>query len=130
MPRRAIHLQDLEGLVHIHERGYVLDRTDIHLAARQERNGAVEVDGEAALDAVEDHAFDLLTRIEFLLKLGPAILAPCLFAAQNRFAGRIFDALDINFDLVANLDGGRSCRGTEFLKRHAAFGFEANVDNR
>src|SRR5262249_52851473 len=50
----AIHLQDLERLRHVHQRGDVADRPDVDLTARQERHGAVEVDGEAALDLVED----------------------------------------------------------------------------
>jgi hypothetical protein len=36
--------------------GDVADRTDVDLRARQERDGAVEIDGEAALDLVEDDA--------------------------------------------------------------------------
>ena len=46
----AIHLQDLERLRHVHQRADVADRTDVDLAARQERHRAVEIDGEAALD--------------------------------------------------------------------------------
>ena len=56
----AIHFQDLEGLGHAEQRGDVADRTDIDLRARQEGHGAVEIDGEAALDLVEDDAVDLL----------------------------------------------------------------------
>ena len=56
----AIHLEDLEGLRVVHQRGDVADRADVDLAARQEGHGAVEVDGEAALDLVEDDAFDAL----------------------------------------------------------------------
>ena len=56
----AIHLEDLEGLRIVHQRGDVADRPDVDLAARQEGHGAVEIDGEAALDLVEDDAFDAL----------------------------------------------------------------------
>src|SRR6202000_2836349 len=52
----AIHLEDLERLRVVHQRGDVADRTDVHLRARQEGYGTVEVDGEAALDLVEDDA--------------------------------------------------------------------------
>src|SRR5579864_4465215 len=38
----AVHLEDLERLRHVHERGHVADRPDIDLAARQERHRAVE----------------------------------------------------------------------------------------
>src|SRR5262249_50986028 len=66
----AIHFQDLERLRHVHERCHVLDWADIDLASREEGHSAVEIDGEAALDAIEDHAFNLLPGIEFLLELG------------------------------------------------------------
>src|SRR6185312_14434258 len=45
----AIHLQDLERLVDVHQRRDVPDRPDVDLRARQERRRAVEIDGEAAL---------------------------------------------------------------------------------
>src|SRR5229473_507941 len=50
----AIHLEDLERLRHVHQRRHVADRPDVDLAARQEGDGAVEVDREPALDLVED----------------------------------------------------------------------------
>src|SRR5690606_13677096 len=56
----AIHLEDLERLRCAHQRADVADRADIDLAARQEGDSAVEIDRVAALDRVEDHAFDLL----------------------------------------------------------------------
>ena len=80
----AIHLQDLEGLRHVHQRADVAHRADVDLAARQESHGAVEIDGEAALDAVEDHALDALARLVFLLEPGPAFLAARLLAATAR----------------------------------------------
>ncbi len=56
LPRRAIHLEDLERLRRVHQRGYVADGADIDLRTRQEGHGAVEIDGEAALDLIEDDA--------------------------------------------------------------------------
>src|SRR3974390_960998 len=56
----AIHLHDLELLRHVHQRSDIADRTDVHLAARQEGHSTVEIDGEAALDLVEDDALHLL----------------------------------------------------------------------
>ena len=106
----AIHLQDLERLRHVHQRADVADRADVHLAARQERHGAVEIDGEAALDAVEDDAFDALAGLVFLLEPGPALLAPRLLARQHRLAGRVLDALEIDIDLVADREVVRAAR--------------------
>src|SRR6185369_7070179 len=56
----AVHLQNLERLRIVHQRRDVADRADVDLRARQEGDSAVEVDGEAALDLVEDDAVDLL----------------------------------------------------------------------
>src|SRR5882757_6551586 len=100
----AIHLEDLERLRIVHQRRDVADRADIDLAARQERNGAVEINGEAALDLIEDDAVHLLVTVEGLLELAPAFLAARLVARENRFAEGVFDALQINLDLVADLD--------------------------
>jgi hypothetical protein len=101
----AIHLEDLEGLRVVHQRGDVADRTDVDLRTRQEGHGAVEVDGEAALDLVEDDAFDALAELRTFFELDPALFAASLLARQNGFAKRVFDALDIDFDFVADLDG-------------------------
>ena len=100
----AIHLEDLERLIDVHQRGDVADRPDVDLRARQEGHRAVEIDGEAALDLVEDDAGDLLVVLEGLLELAPAFLAPRLVARQHRLAERILDALQIDFDLVADLE--------------------------
>src|SRR6185437_16182662 len=74
----TVHLQDLERLRIVHQRRDVADRTDIDLRARQEGHSAVEIDGEAALDLVEDDAVDLFVILERLLELAPALLAPRL----------------------------------------------------
>src|SRR5262249_2941985 len=56
----AVHLQNLEWLRHVHQWGDVADRPDVHLAAGQEGHRAVEIDGEAAFDLVEDDALHFL----------------------------------------------------------------------
>ena len=90
----AVHLEDLERLRHVHQRADVADRADVDLAAGQEGHGAAEVDGEAALDAAEDHALDALAGFEFLLELVPggfaagavaadSIASPCAFSTRS-----------------------------------------------
>ena len=98
----AIHLQDLERLRHVHQRADVADRADVDLRARQEGHGAVEIDGEAALDLIEDDALDLLIGLERLFELDPALLAARLVARDDGFAERVLDALEIDLDLVAD----------------------------
>ena len=107
----AVHLEDLERLRHAHERADVAHRTDVDLAARQERHGAVEIDRVAALDLVEDDAVDALAGLEGLLELHPRFLAARLVAGDDGLAQRILDALDIDLDLVADLDASGRGRG-------------------
>ena len=101
----AVHLEDLERLRHAHQRGDVADRADVDLRARQERHGAVEIDREAALDLIEDDAVDLFAGLEGLLELDPALFAARLVARDDGFAERVLDALQIDFDDVADLEG-------------------------
>ena len=77
--------------------------------AGKERDGAVEIDGEAALDAAEDHAGDAGLLVEGALELDPAFLAAGLVARQHGFAQRVLDALEIDLDVVADLDRRRAC---------------------
>ena len=125
----AIHFQNLERLIDVHQRRDVADRADVDLTARQEGHGAVEIDGEAALDLVEDDAGDLLVVLERGFQLAPAFLAPRLVARQHRFAERVLDALQIDFDLVADLEIGLASGPGEFAQRHAAFGLQTDVDD-
>ena len=126
----AIHLQDLERLRHIHQRGDVAHRADVDLAARQEGHRAVEIDGEAALHLIEDDAVDLLILLEGLFELDPALLAARLVARNHRFAERVLDALEIDLDFVA--DDGRRIASVigEFLERHAPLGLQTAIDDR
>ena len=124
-----VHLQDLERLRDVHQRRDVANRADVDLAARQEGDRPVEIDGEAALDLVEDDAFDLLALLEGLLELDPALLAPRLVARDDRFAERILDPLEIDLDLVADARGRVPAVIGEFLERHAPFRLEADVDD-
>ena len=126
----AIHLQDLERLGDVHQRRDVAHRADVDLAARQERHRAVEVDGEAALDLVEDDAVDLLVLLERLLELDPALLAARLVARNDGLAERVLDALEIDLDFVADPRRRVAAVIGEFLQRHAAFGLQADVDER
>ena len=126
----AVHLEDLERLRDFHQRADVADRTDVDLRTGKEGHGAAEVDGEAALHAAEDHAFDAVAGGEFLFELVPGGFAAGAVARQHRFALRILDAVDIDFDLVADRDFGFLARRGELAQRHSAFGLQAHVDHR
>ena len=125
-----VHLQDLEGLRIVHERGDVAHRTDVDLAPRQEGYRTVEIDGEAALDLVEDDAGDLLVLAEGFLELHPALFAPGLFAGEHRLAERVLDALEIDLDDIADLEARLPPGDPEFLDRDPALGLQADIDDR
>src|SRR5690606_4231128 len=97
--------------------------------ARQERDGAAQVDGEAALDAAEDHALDAVAGAVFAFQLVPGGLAAGAVARQHRFAMGVLDTVDIDLDLVADLQLGLLARRGEFAQRHAAFALEADIDD-
>ena len=114
---RAVHLEDLERLRAAHQRADVAHRADIDLAAGQERHGAAEIDGEAALDPAVDRAVDALLGLERLFQVGPGFLAPRLLARQDDGAVAVLVALDVEFDEVAGLDVRLGAGRAEFLER-------------
>ena len=118
----AVHLEDLERLRIVHQRRHVPDWPDIDLRPRQEGHRAVKIDGEPALDLIEDDALHLLVILERLFELAPAFLAARLVARQHGFAERILDPFEIDLDDVADLDLGVAAGPGEFAQRHAAFG--------
>ncbi|MNZ54488.1 hypothetical protein D3C78_723890 [compost metagenome] len=124
-----VHLEDFEGLRVVHQRGNVADRTDVDLRTRKEGNSAVQIDGETTLDLIEDNAFDAFASFELGFELDPAFFAASLLARQNGFAESVFDALDVNFDFVADLQRAVLGLRAEFLQRYAAFNLEADVDD-
>ena len=124
-----VHLQDLERLRDVHQRRDVAHRADVDLAARQEGDRPVEIDGEAALDLVEDDAFDFFVLLERLLELDPTLLAARLVARDDGLAERILDPLEIDLDLVADAGGGIAAMIGEFLEGDAALRLQADVDD-
>jgi len=125
----AIHLEDLELQRLMHQRANVADRPDIHLAARQEGDSAVEIDGEATLDLVEDDASNLLAPLELLLEARPALFAASLLAAQHRLTEGVLHTLQVDLDLVPNLEVGGLARSRKLLQRHPAFHLQADVND-
>ena len=125
----AVHFQNLERLRHMHQRTNVTDRTDVNLRAGQEGHSTAEIDGEATLDAAEDHAIDALILGGHFFEADPGFFALGLFAAEHGFAQSVFDALEINFNGRANLDVGVLARLGKVLEWNAAFGLEADVND-
>ena len=126
----TIHLQDLEGLRRIHQRPHITDGANVDLAAGQEGHGAVEIDGEAALHAIEDLSFNLLVSLVLLFEPGPALLAACLLTRQHGLASGVLNALKIDINLVADSEFGRASGEGKFSEGNAALGLQPYVDNR
>ncbi|KIU01240.1 hypothetical protein QU38_02400, partial [Staphylococcus aureus] len=78
----AVHLEDLEGLRDVHQRRDVAHGADVDLRAGEEGHRARKVDGEAALDAAEDHALDTGRLGEFGFQLVPGGFAAGAVAAE------------------------------------------------
>jgi hypothetical protein len=125
----AVHLENLERLLIVHQRTDVADRTNVDLRTRQEGNGAVEIDGVAALDLIEDHARDLLVILECLFKAHPRLFALRLVAREHRFTQRVLDAIEEDLDFFADGQGLVAAGSGKFFQGHAALGLQANVDN-
>jgi hypothetical protein len=88
----AVHLEDLERLLEAHQRAGVAHGAHIDLRAGQERHGAAQIDGEAALDAAEDRAFDALFVGIGFFQTVPGFFAAGHLAADDGFAARVLDA--------------------------------------
>ena len=125
-----VHLQDLEWLWHVHQGSDIADGANIDLRTGQERNGAFEVDGETALDLVEDGAFNALIVGVHDFELDPALFTTGLFTAQNGFASGVLDAVNIDLDDRANNDQAITASSTKFLERNTTFGLQTDVDDR
>src|SRR3989442_1397441 len=100
------------------------------MAPRPERNGAVEVDREAAPDPAEERAGHPPIRRKTPLEQRPRLLAPRLLARQPRLAVLVFHPLKEDLDNVADMDIRRGAGDGELLERDAHFRFEADIDER
>ena len=124
-----VHFQDLERLWVVHQRGHVANRADIHLGARQEGNSAIQIDSETTFDLVEDDTLNFFFCFEGFFQLAPALFTTCFVARQDSFAHRIFDTLEVDFNLGANLKTTVFCLRSKLLQSNTAFDFQANIDD-
>ena len=99
------------------------------MRAGQERIGAAQVDGEAALHAADDRAIHGFLRGERLLEARPGFLAARLLARDHGVAERVLDAVEVDLDDVAGLRLARAVVDEEFAQRDTAFGLEADIDD-
>src|SRR5437870_9316866 len=106
-------------------RGQVLHRPEVHLGARQERLDP-DVDGEAALDDLDDAALD---RRALLVGLGdrvPDLDLVGLVLREDDEAFGVFLGLEVDLDLLAHLR--QDAVAVELLDRDRALALVADVD--
>src|SRR5438445_775837 len=106
-------------------RGQVLHRPEVHLGARQERLDP-DVDGEAALDDLDDAALD---RRPLLVGLGdrvPDLDLVGLVLREDDEAFGVFLGLEVDLDLLAHLR--QDAVAVELLDRDRALALVADVD--
>ena len=125
----AVHFQDLERLLHAHQRAGVAHRAHIDLRAGQEGHGAAQIDGEAAFDPTEDGSFDALFVGVGFFQTVPGFFPAGHFAADHRFTARVFDLAEEDLDLITHFDFRGFTRICEFFKLDAAFHLVAYVDD-
>ena len=119
---------DLEIQVLAAQRLEVLDRLDVDERARQERLDA-DVDGEPALDPVDDAAADGRARAVGLLDLVPDLHLLGFVLREDDVAVLVLRPLEENVDRVALLDRDLAREVGELGERDDALRFVADVDD-
>ena len=123
-----VDLDDAHAQLLAAQRVEVADGTHVDLRAGQERADA-DVDGEAALDALDDAADDDLALGVGLLDLVPDLHLLGFFAREDDVAFAVFGALEQHVDDVAGLHGDLAGLVDELVDGDDAFGLVADVDD-
>ena len=110
------------------ERVEVAHRPHVDLAARQEGADA-DVDGEAALDPLDDPARDDAALLVGALDLVPDLHLLGLLLGEDDVAVAVLGLLDEDVDGVAGLDRDLAVLVAELLERDHALGLVADVDD-
>ena len=123
-----VHLDDAHAQFLAAQRVEVAHGTHVDLRSGQERAHA-DVDGEPALDALDDAADDDLALGVGLLDLVPNLHLLGFFAREDDVAFTILGALEQHVDDVAGLHGDLAVLVEELADGDDAFGLVADVDD-
>ena len=123
-----VDLDDAHAQLLAAQRVEVANGADVDLRAGQERADA-DVDGEAALDALDDAADDDLALGVGLLDLVPDLHLLGFFAREHDVAFAVFGALEQHVDDVAGLHGDLAGFVHELVDGDDALGLVADVDD-
>ena len=121
-----VDLDDAHAQFLAAQRVEVPHRPHVDLRSRQERAHA-DVDGQPALDALDDAADDHLAILVGLLDLVPNLHLLGLLAREDDVALTVLGPLEQHVDRVAGLRRDLAGLVDEFFDRNDAFGLEADV---
>src|SRR5207302_4443652 len=124
-----VELDDLELELLADQLVEIADRAEIDLRTGQERLHA-DVDGESALDAADDGAFNQLVALASGGDLVPDPHLVGLLLGEDDHAGIVLAILEQDLDLVTDLDVGLAVGEAEFLDGNLAFALVSDVDDR
>jgi len=125
----TVHFQDLEGLLHAHQRASITHGAHVNLRAGQEGHSAAKINGKAAFDAAKDGAVNTGFRSVSFLQTIPGFFAASFLAADLGFTAGILHAVKVNLNFVAHVDIRGFAGVCEFFQIDAAFHFVADVDD-
>ena len=125
VPAVLIDLEDLEFIFLADEIVHVLDGTDVDLRAGQERFNAVEINDDAAFDAVLHQTGDDAAFAVFTGDLVPGLDEIRLLEADAGHAVFVFDFFQEDVDFVTDLRIGPV---SEFRGGNESFRFVADVN--
>ena len=123
-----VDLDDAHSQLLAAQRVEIADRAHVDLRAGQERADA-DVDGQTALDALDDAADDDLALGVGLLDVVPDLHLLGFFAREDDVAFAVFGALEQHVDDVAGLHRDLSGLVDELVDGDDAFGLVADVDD-
>src|SRR5205085_12186728 len=106
----------------------IAHRANINLAAGQESLNAADVHAQTAFDAISDVRRQRDIVLVGILDLIPSLHAHGVSAREFDIALVVFELLDENIHLIADLDH-ELIADFELFERHDAFGLKADVDN-
>ncbi len=123
-----VEFDNFEAIFLVDEFVEIARRTELDLAARQERAHA-DVDGQTAFDAARDRAFDRFVALGDLGDLFPNHELVGFFLAQNAKTVFVFRRFDVNIDRVADFDVQFAAGAFKFIFGHLPFGFVSDIDD-
>ncbi len=106
----------------------IADGTNLDLGSGQERLDA-DVDGQATLDAADNHSLDGSLGVGRLFELVPNLVTQSLLVADE-IAALLFLALNDHFDDVADVELRRTGVVEHLIQRNETFGLETDIDHR